>query len=40
MGEDPTLKSNKNYLPSIEKIKTFFENSKVYDLNQKTVHLP
>ena len=25
MGEDPTLKSNKNYLPSIEKIKTFFE---------------
>lgn len=40
MGEDPALKSNKNYLPSIEKIKTFFENSKVYDLNQKTVHLP
>ena len=40
MGEDPTLKSNKNYLPNIEKIKTFFENSKVYDLNQKTVHLP
>jgi imidazolonepropionase-like amidohydrolase len=40
MGEDPALKSNKNYLPSIEKIKTFFENSKVYDPNQTPSHLP
>ena len=40
LGEDPGLKTNKNYLSTLEKIKMFFENAKVYDPNQNPVHLP
>lgn len=40
LGEDPALKNNKNYLPNIEKLKTFFENAKVYDPEQTPTHLP
>ncbi len=40
LGEDPALKNNKNYLTAIEKIKSFFENAKVYDPDQTPTHLP
>jgi imidazolonepropionase-like amidohydrolase len=40
LGEDPVLKFNKNYLTNIKKIKVFFENAKVYNLNTNPVHLP
>lgn len=40
LGEDPGLKPNKNYTSSLEKIKSFFENAKVYNINQDPVHLP
>jgi len=40
LGEDPALKANKNYQPSLEKIKFFFENAKVYSPSQVPVHLP
>ncbi|MDC0386329.1 amidohydrolase family protein [Flavobacteriaceae bacterium] len=40
IGEDPALKVSTNYISRTEKIKTFFENAKVYDSNQDPVHLP
>ncbi len=40
LGEDPSLKVNKNYLSNIQKLKTFIENAKVYDPKQNPVHLP
>lgn len=40
LGEDPALKKNKNYQPDLAKIKTFFENAKVYEVNQTPAHLP
>ncbi|MDG1711791.1 MAG: amidohydrolase family protein [Flavobacteriaceae bacterium] len=40
LGEDPSLKVNKNYLYNIQKLKTFIENAKVYDSKQNPVHLP
>ena len=40
LGEDPSLKVNKNYLYNIQKLKTFIENAKVYDPKQNPVHLP
>ena len=40
LGEDPTLKVNKNYSTSVKKVSTFFENAQVYNKNQIPVHLP
>ncbi len=40
LGEDPTLKSNKNYATQVEKIVTFFESAKVYDSEKNALHLP
>ncbi|MGD1980865.1 MAG: amidohydrolase family protein [Flavobacteriaceae bacterium] len=40
LGEDPTLKSNKNYATQVGKIVTFFESAKVYDSEKNTLHLP
>jgi imidazolonepropionase-like amidohydrolase len=40
LGEDPGLKANKNYASNFQKLKTFFENAKVYDPNQIPKHLP
>ena len=34
------MKKNKNYQPDLAKIKTFFENAKVYEVNQTPAHLP
>tara|TARA_B100001094_G_scaffold175526_1_gene169657 strand:+ start:627 stop:1940 length:1314 start_codon:yes stop_codon:yes gene_type:complete len=39
LGEDPSLKENKNYSKSIHSIKSFFNQAKVYS-NQKPKHLP
>ncbi len=39
-GEDPTLKSNKNYATQVGKIVTFFESAKVYDSEKNALHLP
>jgi len=39
LGEDPSLKENKDYLKSTTSIKNFFEESKVYS-GQKPKHLP
>ena len=39
LGEDPSLKENKEYSKSTTSIKNFFEESKVYS-NQKPKHLP
>ncbi len=39
LGEDPTLKENKNYSKSIETIKNFFDEAKIYS-NQNPKHLP
>ena len=40
LGEDPTLKSNKNYATQVGKIVTFFESAKVYDSEKNALHLP
>ena len=40
LGEDPSLKINKNYSTNIKKVSTFFENAQVYSKNQIPVHLP
>ena len=40
LGEDPSLKINKNYSTNIKKVNTFFENAQVYSKNQIPVHLP
>lgn len=40
LGEDPSLKVNKNYSTSVKKVSAFFENAKVYSKNQIPVHLP
>ncbi len=40
MGEDPTLKENKNYSNEIKEIENFFENAQMYDVNHSPVHLP
>jgi imidazolonepropionase-like amidohydrolase len=40
LGEDPTLKPNKNYATQVEKIVTFFESAKVYDSEKNALHLP
>ena len=39
LGEDPSLKENINYVKSINRIKTFFEESSVYS-GQNPKHLP
>ena len=39
LGEDPALKENKNYSKSIETIKNFFDEAKIYS-NQNPKHLP
>lgn len=39
LGEDPSLKENKEYSKSMLEIENFFENSKVYS-GQKPKHLP
>lgn len=40
LGEDPTLKPNKNYATQVGKIVTFFESAKVYDSEKNALHLP
>jgi len=40
LGEDPTLKPNKNYATQVGKIITFFESAKVYDSEKNALHLP
>jgi len=40
LGEDPTLKPNKNYATQVGKILTFFESAKVYDSEKNALHLP
>jgi len=40
LGEDPSLKSNKNYSAELQKIISFFENAQVYDSEKNRMHLP